>query len=95
MAYYWWLDDAKAPDFAHRVDIHQKPGYDPCEMFMDFATRSISLDPTVVKASHGAAARDRSQKTVFLTSDARFLPVKELRDVDVFHVIMESTWAKR
>ncbi len=95
MAYYWWLDDEKAPDFARRVDIHQKPGYDPCELFMDFATRSISLDSTVVKASHGAAARDRSQKTVFLTSDARFLTVNELRDVDVFHVIMESTWAKK
>jgi len=94
MAYYWWLEDAKAPDFARRVDIHQKPGYDPCEMFLDFATRSISLDPSCVKASHGAAARDRSQKTVFLTSDARFLPMKELRDVDVFHVIMESTWVK-
>ena len=95
MAYYWWLDDEKAPDFARRVDIHQKPGYDPCELFMDFATRSISLDSTVVKASHGAAARDRSQKTVFLTSDARFLTMNELRDVDVFHVIMESTWAKK
>ena len=28
-AYYWWLDDANAPAFAHTVDIHRKPGYDP------------------------------------------------------------------
>ncbi len=95
MQYYWWLDDAKAPDFARRVDIHQKPGYDPCEQFIDFATRSIPLDATRVKASHGAVARDRSQKSVFLCSDARFLPVKELRDVDVFHLVMESSWYKR
>ncbi|MEJ1222273.1 alkaline phosphatase family protein [Sediminicola sp. 1XM1-17] len=33
--YYFWLDDAKAPDFARMVDIHKKPGYDPVEMFTD------------------------------------------------------------
>ncbi|TGE22308.1 alkaline phosphatase family protein [Hymenobacter aquaticus] len=33
--YYYWLDDAKAPDFARIVDIHRKPGYDPVEMFTD------------------------------------------------------------
>lgn len=33
--YYYWLDDAKAPDFARCVDIFKKPGYDPVEMFMD------------------------------------------------------------
>ncbi|MET0387533.1 MAG: nucleotide pyrophosphatase/phosphodiesterase family protein [Polyangiales bacterium] len=34
-AYYYWLDDARAPDFARTVDIHRKPGYDPVELFMD------------------------------------------------------------
>ena len=33
--YYHWLDDKKAPDFARTVDIHRKPGYDPCELFLD------------------------------------------------------------
>ena len=33
--YYWWLDDARAPDFARNVDIHSKPGYDPLELFID------------------------------------------------------------
>ncbi len=32
--YYFWLDDALAPDYARCVDIHKKPGYDPVEMFM-------------------------------------------------------------
>ncbi|MSU44441.1 MAG: alkaline phosphatase family protein, partial [Pedosphaera sp.] len=27
--YYYWMDDACAPDFARCVDIHRKPGYDP------------------------------------------------------------------
>ena len=34
-SYYWWLDDAKAPDYARTVDIHRKPGYDPMELFLD------------------------------------------------------------
>ncbi len=33
--YYYWLDDALAPDFARCVDIHRKPGYDPVELFID------------------------------------------------------------
>ncbi|MDB4537558.1 alkaline phosphatase family protein [Akkermansiaceae bacterium] len=33
--YYYWLDDAKAPDFARCIDIHRKPGYDPVELFLD------------------------------------------------------------
>ncbi len=33
--YYYWLDPAKAPDFAPTVDIHRKPGYDPVELFLD------------------------------------------------------------
>jgi len=34
-AYHYWLDDARAPDFARTVDIHRKPGYDPVELFLD------------------------------------------------------------
>lgn len=34
-SYYYWLDTAKAPDFASTVDIHRKPGYDPVELFLD------------------------------------------------------------
>lgn len=41
--YYYWFDDAKAPDYARLVDIHRKPGYDPVEMFMDPANPMIKL----------------------------------------------------
>lgn len=33
--YYYWMDDALAPDFARTIDIHRKPGYDPAELFID------------------------------------------------------------
>ncbi|MGN6268066.1 MAG: alkaline phosphatase family protein [Ginsengibacter sp.] len=38
--YYFWLDDAVAPDYARAVDIHKKPGYDPVEMFMTSKLRA-------------------------------------------------------
>ena len=41
--YYYWLDDAKAPDYARTVDIHRKPGYDPVELFLDPAIRLPKL----------------------------------------------------
>ncbi len=41
--YYYWLDDARAPDFARTVEIHRKPGYDPVELFIDPAIRFPKL----------------------------------------------------
>jgi predicted AlkP superfamily pyrophosphatase or phosphodiesterase len=35
LAYPFWLDDRQAPDYARTVNIHAKPGYDPCELFFD------------------------------------------------------------
>ena len=40
--YYYWNDDALAPDFARTVDIHRKPGYDPCELFMTSKLRAAA-----------------------------------------------------
>lgn len=41
--YYYWLDNAVAPDFARCVDIHRKPGYDPVELFLDPKIPSVKL----------------------------------------------------
>jgi predicted AlkP superfamily pyrophosphatase or phosphodiesterase len=41
--YYYWMDDAVAPDFARCVDIHRKPGYDPVELFLDPALTAPKL----------------------------------------------------
>jgi predicted AlkP superfamily pyrophosphatase or phosphodiesterase len=46
--YYYWLDDARAPDYARTVDIHRKPGYDPAELFLDPA---LSLPALRVSAT--------------------------------------------
>ena len=44
-SYVWWTDRREAPDFASHVDIHNKPGYDPTELF--FFGRGV------VKGTHG------------------------------------------
>jgi len=41
--YYFWLNDAKAPDYARMVDIHKKPGYDPVEMCTDPGDKLVML----------------------------------------------------
>jgi predicted AlkP superfamily pyrophosphatase or phosphodiesterase len=89
-AYYWWHSDAAAPAYARTVDIHRKPGYDPVELHIDMPTKTIPLDATLPKGSHGAPAVDPSQKTVLLSSDASVLPSKTMADVDVFTTVMRS-----
>ena len=41
--YYYWEDDAVAPDFARTIDIHRKPGYDPVELFVDPELKAPAL----------------------------------------------------
>ncbi|WP_049921168.1 alkaline phosphatase family protein [Halopiger djelfimassiliensis] len=50
--YYWWSDRADAPPYATAMDIHAKPGFDPCELFFG-DDGLVSLDPTNVSGSHG------------------------------------------
>lgn len=87
-AYYWWLDDARAPRFARTVDIHQKPGYDPMELFWDPATKGIPLDASRVCGSHGAPATDPSQKTVILASEPMHFAGEQVTDTDVFPAVL-------
>jgi predicted AlkP superfamily pyrophosphatase or phosphodiesterase len=55
-SYYWWYSKEKAPSFAQTVDIHRKPGYDPVELFLDPHSKSIPLDSSLVRGSHGRPA---------------------------------------
>lgn len=52
-AYPWWVDPGEAPDYASHVDIHNKPGYDPCELFFGRFPWKVSQDPSRVHGSHG------------------------------------------
>jgi predicted AlkP superfamily pyrophosphatase or phosphodiesterase len=50
--YYWWDEPTAAPAYATDVDIHAKPGFDPCELFLG-EDGLVSLDPARVGGSHG------------------------------------------
>ncbi len=56
--YYYWLDDARAPDFARLVEIHRKPGYDPVELFLDPAIRfpKLAIGARLLKRALGFRA---------------------------------------
>jgi len=87
-AYYWWLDEAKAPAFARTVHIHCKPGYDPVELFFDPSSRSIPLNAALVRGSHGAPAETEEQKGVILSSHPGVMPSKSITDTDVLEIVL-------
>jgi predicted AlkP superfamily pyrophosphatase or phosphodiesterase len=88
--YYYWLDDARAPDFARLVEIHRKPGYDPAELLYDptvpgvkaraigqvarkkaglrYRIKTVPLDPSGVRGSHGRLPQDPQDSPVLLCS---------------------------
>ena len=84
LAYYWWLDDERAPGFARTVDIHRKPGYDPAEMFLVPGTRQTPLDATLVRGSHG---RD-DVPTLLACSEADWLPHERYAQTDVAKLLL-------
>ena len=52
-AYPWFTDKREAPDFATHVDIHNKPGYDPCELFFGWPPPAVSMNTAKIQGSHG------------------------------------------
>lgn len=77
--YFYWLEAEEPPVFARTVDIHRKPGYDPLELHFEMATRSIPLDTTLVRGSHGAVDPKNRHETVFIASR----PVTEKATVEM------------
>ncbi|MDR1924039.1 MAG: alkaline phosphatase family protein [Planctomycetaceae bacterium] len=87
-SYYFWNDDSAAPDYAGKVDIHRKPGYDPVELFWDKTTMSVPLDATLIRGSHGAPPVDSSQKTLLITNNPTILENKnQFNDTDLFNIV--------
>lgn len=56
--YRWWDNPGEAPDYATHVDIHNKPGYDPCELFFGWPPMSVSQNPSRVRGTHGRLDAD-------------------------------------
>lgn len=54
-AYPWWERPREAPDYATHVDIHNKPGFDPCELFFGRNPFHCSTDVSRIRGTHGRA----------------------------------------
>jgi len=67
IAYPWWTDKQEAPDFAGHVNIHNKPGYDPCELFFGWPPGSVGQNTDRIHGSHGrvGAGRDVTWASTF------------------------------
>lgn len=52
-AYPWWQTRGEEPDYAGHVDIHNKPGYDPCELLWGWPPPGISRDAGRIRGTHG------------------------------------------
>lgn len=113
--YYYWLVQAKAPDFANTVDIHRKPGYDPVELFFDkkkkfiflrvlwklikkkigFRTLMdlISLDPSLVKGSHGAKPQEGCEP-IFISNLNKNLP-NTIDPLEIKNILLEASFKSR
>jgi hypothetical protein len=59
LAYPWWQDRARAPDYASHVDIHNKPGFDPCELFFGWPPLGVSQDTSRIRGTHGRTGAGR------------------------------------
>ena len=72
LAYPWWTKNRNAPDFASHVDIHNKPGYDPCELFFGWPPGSVSQNTARIRGSHGriGPGRDVTWASTFSTPDS-------------------------
>jgi hypothetical protein len=68
--YHYWLDDARAPDFARGVEIHRKPGYDPNELFFDPDDKLVKLKAGLTLARKKAGLRYSMQ---VVPLDSRFV----------------------
>lgn len=66
-AYPWWSDPAEEPDYAAHVDIHNKPGYDPCELFLGWPPGAVSRDVLRIRGTHGRG--DAPQFAVWSSSE--------------------------
>lgn len=86
--YYWWLEDERAPEFAHTVDIHRKPGYDPVELFVNPKTYRIPLQPELIRGSHGLPVRGENDRISMIVSGRDMDLPQELDATEVHDLLL-------
>jgi predicted AlkP superfamily pyrophosphatase or phosphodiesterase len=72
-AYPWWTEPRQAPDYAHQMDIHNKPGFDPCELFFSFPPPHTSQKTEKIRGTHGRVGEGYEVASAGLFPEARSL----------------------
>jgi hypothetical protein len=68
-SYYWWYEN-------------EKPGYDPAELFIDPNTKSISLNPYKIRASHGRPPNNATEEGLaFYVSNQKSVISKNSQEI--------------
>ena len=78
-AYPWWKKPREAPDYATHIDIHNKPGYDPCELFFGWHPMIVSTDGNRIAGSHGRV--DASRQIAWASTVEFDTPIENLCDL--------------
>lgn len=63
-SWQWWREAREAPDYATHVDIHNKPGFDACELFFGRTPFRVSGDVRRVRGTHGRQSEVALASTV-------------------------------
>jgi hypothetical protein len=79
-AYDWWTDEASAPPYARTVDIHNKPGYDPLELFFSPDRKGTARDASLIKGTHG---RSGGGAAALILPDGFEPPAEGLKYTDI------------
>lgn len=92
-AYPWWSDHRAAPEYAGHVDIHNKPGYDPCELFWQwFPPLHVPNAPERIRGSHGRVPDTLESHGVCVTSfpPPAGAPARQgITDTEVYGMVVE------
>ena len=59
LGYPWWRDKRRRPGYATHIDIHNKPGFDPCELFFGWPPPTVTQDTSRIGGSHGRTGPGR------------------------------------
>ena len=73
-AYPWWSEPRQAPDYANQMDIHNKPGFDPCELFFGFPPPHTSQKTQKIRGTHGRSGPGHEIAAAGLFPDAPSFP---------------------
>ncbi len=69
-AYPWWTNPKEGPDYATHIDIHNKPGYDPCELFFGkLFPPGTCQDLSRIRGTHGRTSEVAYASTLQLSVD--------------------------